>query len=108
MYKTTLRTSRYAIDREVYELVREQNGKRIVEEIEQRTFKSVLSQPSLSTRDNSTQFAVSDKGQRFQADLADIKYIRPRAHEPRYVLLIVDVCIRKGYTSMVYLVKIEL
>ena len=64
--QTTLRISRYAIDREVYELVREQNGKRIVGEIEERTFKSVLSQPFLSTRDNSTQFAVSDKGQRFK------------------------------------------
>ena len=96
--QNTLRTSRYAIDREVYELVREQNGKRIVEDIEQQTFKSLLSQPSLSTRDNSTQFTVSDKGQRFQADLADIKYIRPRAHEPRYVLLIVDV-----YSQRIYL-----
>ena len=73
------------------------NGK-IFEGISDRPFRNTLPRVHLSTKLSDTQFAVSDKGQRFQADLADISYLRPTAHEPKYVLVIVDV-----YSQRVYL-----
>ena len=92
-----LRTSPYLLDRQVYEIVKAFNGRNF-EAIPDRPFRNVLSRVHLSTKLSDTQFAVADKGQRFQADSADISYLRPTAHEPKYVLVIVDV-----YSQRVYL-----
>ena len=92
--QTALRKSPYPLDREVYKLVTAFGG-RITGQI---TFKNTLPRVPLSTKLADTQFSVADKGQRFQADLADITYLRPTAHEPKYVLVVVDV-----YSQRVYL-----
>ena len=73
-------------------------GGKIFEPIPDRPFRNVLPRVHLSTKLSDTQFSVSDKDQRFQADLADIGYLRATAHEPKYVLVIVDV-----YSQRVYL-----
>ena len=81
--QNSLRKSPYPLDREVYKIVKTFNGK-IFEAITDRPFRNVLPRVHLSTKlFSDTQFAVSDNGQRFQADLADISYLRPTAHEPR-------------------------
>ena len=95
--QTALRKSPYPLDREVYKLVTRFGG-RIVETIRDRAFRNTLPRVPLSTKLADTQFSVADKGQRFQADLADITYLRPTAHEPKYVLVVVDV-----YSQRVYL-----
>ena len=95
--QTALRKSPYALDREVYKLVTTFGG-RIVETVADRAFRNTLPRVRLSTKLADTQFSVADKGQRFQADLADITYLRPTAHEAKYVLVVVDV-----YSQRVYL-----
>ena len=95
--QTSLRKSPYPLDREVYKLVKDFGG-RVFEPIANRAFRNTLPQVKLSTKLGDTQFNVADKGQRFQADLADISYLRPTAHEPRYILVVVDV-----YSQRVYL-----
>ena len=95
--KSSLRRSAYALDREIYNVVKVFE-KPISEPIGKRTGKNLLPRVTLSTRLDDTQFSVSDNGQRFHADLADIRYLHTRAHEARYVLVIVDV-----YSQRVYL-----
>ena len=96
-----MRTSPYLLDREVYEIVKAFNGRNF-EAISDRHFRNVLRQSASIHQTTDTQFAVADKGQRFQADLADISYLRPTAHEPKYVLVIVDVYFQRVYLYGLY------
>ena len=97
--QTALRKSPYLLD--VCEIVRVFHGK-ITEAIPNLPFRNVLPRVRLSTKLSNTQFVVSDKGQRFQAVLADISYLRPTAHELRYVLIIVDVYSQRVYLCGLY------
>ena len=85
----------------MYEVVKT-FGDKIVETIDKCPFRNVLPRMPLSTKLSDTQFAVSHKGQWFQADLADIGYLRPTAHEAKYVLIIVDVYSQRVYLYPLY------
>ena len=99
--QNALQKSPYPLDREVYKVVKTFSD-RLVETINDRAFRNTLPRVSLSTKLSDTQFSVVDKGQRFQADLADIAYLRPTAHEAKYVLVIVDLHSQRVYLYGLY------
>ena len=99
MFRIPLRRSPYSLDREVYDVVKA-FGDKIIEAIPDRPFRNVLPRVPLSSKLSDTQLAVADKG--FQKDLADITYLHPTAHEPKYVLVIVDVYSQRVYLHGVY------
>ena len=98
--RRNLKTSRYALDKATHSILPKGDVSIPTEKGSKNTV--LLPVQSLSTRINDTQYHVTDKGQRFQADLADIRYLHPRAGESKYCLVVVDLYSQRVYLYGIY------
>ena len=93
--RQSLKNSRYELDRVTYSLLPKRRDIRIGSNTANKV---LLPAQNKFTRITDIQHSTTDKGQKFQADLADIQYLKPRAGESKFCLVIVDV-----YSQRVYL-----
>lgn len=106
--KLLLKKSSYLPDNMLYDLIKNRNDLEEMFSDNRNIFRSTENEIRQTDRIRNVSLTVNRPGEKFQADLADVNYLKPRATEGKFVLVIVDVFSQEVYLYSVHSLIFEL